>query len=100
MAQPWKDVIHKLDENRWEIRPNYKTGMLVPGRIYTSEKSLSQIWEDQAFEQVVNVTFLPGIVDYSLAMPDIHFGYGFPIGGVAATRAKDGVVFRGVWGSI
>ncbi len=95
MAAGWKDVIHKIDENRWEIRPSYKAGMRVPGRIYTSEKMLAQIWEDQAFEQVVNVSFLPGIVGYSLAMPDIHFGYGFPIGGVAATRVKDGVVSPG-----
>jgi len=95
MAEAWKEVIHKLDENRWEIRPDYKKGMRVPGQIYTSESMLAQIWEDQAFEQVVNVSFLPGIVGNSLAMPDIHFGYGFPIGGVAATRVKDGVVSPG-----
>ena len=95
MAEGWKGVIHKKDENRWEIEPTYKAGMRVPGLIYTSESMLAQIWEDQAFEQVVNVSFLPGIVGHSLAMPDIHFGYGFPIGGVAATRVKDGVVSPG-----
>ncbi len=95
MAEGWKGVIHKIDENRWEIRTSYKSGMRVPGRIYTSESMLAQIWEDQAFQQVVNVSFLPGIVGYSLAMPDIHFGYGFPIGGVAATRVRDGVVSPG-----
>ena len=95
MAEGWKDVIHKIDENRWEIRPTYKSGMRVPGLIYTSENMLAQIWEDRAFEQVVDVSFLPGIVGNSLAMPDIHFGYGFPIGGVAATRIKDGVVSPG-----
>ncbi|GAJ16561.1 unnamed protein product, partial [marine sediment metagenome] len=51
---------------------------------------LNHIWEEQVFQQVANVAFLPGIVDHSLAMPDIHWGYGFPIGGVAATRVKDG----------
>ena len=95
MAESWKGVIQKKDENRWEIQPTYKAGMRVPGLIYTSEDMLTQIWEDQAFEQVVNVSFLPGIVGHSLAMPDIHFGYGFPIGGVAATRVKDGVVSPG-----
>jgi tRNA-splicing ligase RtcB (3'-phosphate/5'-hydroxy nucleic acid ligase) len=91
----WKDVLHKIDENRWEIRTGYKQGMLVPGLIYASEGMLSQIFADQAFQQVINVSFLPGIVGHSMAMPDIHYGYGFPIGGVAATRARDGVVSPG-----
>ncbi len=95
MAQPWENIAHKIDANRWEIRQSYKTGMLVPGLIYASESMLDQIWEDQAFQQVVNVCFLPGIVGHSLAMPDIHLGYGFPIGGVAATRVQDGVVSPG-----
>ena len=95
MAASWKDVVHKIDDSRWEIRRSYKEGMQVPGLIYASESMLGQIWEDQAFQQVVNVSFLPGIVGHSLAMPDIHWGYGFPIGGVAATRVKDGVVSPG-----
>jgi tRNA-splicing ligase RtcB (3'-phosphate/5'-hydroxy nucleic acid ligase) len=95
MAVPWKEVIHKIDATRWEIRPSYKAGMLAPGLIYASESMIGQIFEDQAFQQVVNVSFLPGIVGHSLAMPDIHYGYGFPIGGVAATRIKDGVVSPG-----
>ncbi|MQY66753.1 MAG: RNA-splicing ligase RtcB [Dehalococcoidia bacterium] len=69
--------------------------MSVPGRIFASESMLDHIFEEHAFEQVANVAFLPGIVRYSLAMPDIHWGYGFPIGGVAATRVKDGVVSPG-----
>jgi len=91
----WKDVIRKIDANRWEIRQSYKLGMQVPALIYADENMIGQIWEDQAFQQLVNVSFLPGIVGHSLAMPDIHFGYGFPIGGVAATRVKDGVVSPG-----
>jgi tRNA-splicing ligase RtcB (3'-phosphate/5'-hydroxy nucleic acid ligase) len=95
MAKSWKDFIHKIDETHWEIRISYKAGMRVPGLIFASEKMLSQIWEDKAFQQVVDVSFLPGIVGHSLAMPDIHWGYGFPIGGVAATRVKDGVISPG-----
>ena len=95
MANNWKDIVHKVDDWRWEIRQNYKAGMRAPGRIYTSEAMLDQIFEDKAFEQVVNVAFLPGLVGNSMAMPDIHWGYGFPIGGVAATRVKDGVVSPG-----
>ncbi|MCK4965167.1 MAG: RtcB family protein, partial [Dehalococcoidia bacterium] len=69
--------------------------MRVPGLIYTDEGMLSHIKEEQALEQVANVAFLPGIVSRSLAMPDIHWGYGFPIGGVAATRVSDGVISPG-----
>jgi len=69
--------------------------MRVPGLIYSSESMLEHIWEERAAEQVANVAFLPGIVGHSLAMPDIHWGYGFPIGGVAATRFKDGVISPG-----
>jgi tRNA-splicing ligase RtcB (3'-phosphate/5'-hydroxy nucleic acid ligase) len=95
MARSWKDIVHKIDDQRWEIQRSYKDGMRVPGLIFASEKMLDQIWEDKACEQVVDVSFLPGIVGHSLAMPDIHWGYGFPIGGVAATRVKDGVVSPG-----
>jgi len=69
--------------------------MRVPGLIYASSKLLEMIRKDQAPEQVANVAFLPGIVNYSLAMPDIHWGYGFPIGGVAATSINNGVISPG-----
>ena len=95
MAVPWREIVKKIDDYRWEIPRGYKTGMLVPGRVYASESMLEHIWAEQVLEQVVNVAFLPGIVGYSLAMPDIHWGYGFPIGGVAATRVSDGVVSPG-----
>ena len=84
--------IIQIDENRWEIPQDYKPGMNVPGIIYASEEMLMHIKEDEALEQVANVATLPGIVSQSMAMPDIHWGYGFPIGGVAATRMKDGVI--------
>jgi tRNA-splicing ligase RtcB len=91
----WSGKLEKVDEYRWRIPRSYKAGMRVDGLIYADEAMLGQIIEDQAPEQVVNVAFLPGIVGYSLAMPDIHWGYGFAIGGVAAMRAADGVVSPG-----
>ncbi len=95
MAAPWGKILKKIDDYRWEIPTSYKQGMTVPGLIFASEAMLEHIWEEQVFQQVANVAFLPGIVRRSLAMPDIHWGYGFPIGGVAATRVKDGVVSPG-----
>ena len=95
MTAPWQEVLHKIDDYRWEIPTDYKDGMRVPGLIYASQAMLEHIWEDNVFEQVANVAFLPGIVRYSLAMPDIHWGYGFAIGGVAATRVDNGVVSPG-----
>ncbi|HOW58115.1 MAG TPA: RtcB family protein [Candidatus Omnitrophota bacterium] len=82
----------KLDDQRWEIPVSYKKGMRVPGLVFADEKSLPKIRTDQSLEQVANVAFLPGIVKHSLAMPDIHWGYGFPIGGVAATDPEQGGV--------
>jgi tRNA-splicing ligase RtcB len=87
--------LEKIDEFRWRIPKSYKAGMCVDGLIFADEKMLHQILEDKAAEQVANVAFLPGIVGYSLAMPDIHWGYGFAIGGVAATRVTDGVISPG-----
>ncbi len=89
-------IFEKIDEYRWRIPKSYKSGMRVPGIIYAKEKMLSKITEDGAHEQVANAAFLPGIVKASLAMPDIHYGYGLPIGGVVATDVnKDGVITPG-----
>jgi len=82
----------KIDDYRWEIPISWKAGMRVPGRIFCDEKNLPKILADKSLEQVANVAFLPGIVKYSFAMPDIHWGYGFPIGGVAATDPEEGGV--------
>lgn len=87
--------LHKIDDFRWEIPKSYQTGMLVKGIIYASAKMLDHIVRDEAFKQVANVATLPGIVKYSMAMPDIHWGYGFPIGGVAAMDTTYGVVSPG-----
>ena len=78
----------------WEIPPSEKAGMLVPARIYASAELLGQM-DAGVFEQVTNVACLPGIVRAALCMPDGHWGYGFPIGGVAAFRADSGVISPG-----
>ena len=91
----WQGQLIKIDDYRWKIPENYKAGMKVPGLIYASKEMLESICEEQTPEQVANVAFLPGIVGYSFAMPDIHWGYGFPIGGVAAMDIKDGVISPG-----
>jgi tRNA-splicing ligase RtcB len=78
----------------WEIPPSEKPGMRVPARIYASETLLAQM-DAGVFEQVTNVACLPGIVRAALCMPDGHWGYGFPIGGVAAFRADTGIISPG-----
>jgi tRNA-splicing ligase RtcB (3'-phosphate/5'-hydroxy nucleic acid ligase) len=85
--------LNRLEECLWEI-PR-QGGMRVPGRIYATEKLIANLKQDNSLRQVMNVAHLPGIVGYSLAMPDIHWGYGFPIGGVAAIDFNDGVVSPG-----
>jgi tRNA-splicing ligase RtcB (3'-phosphate/5'-hydroxy nucleic acid ligase) len=92
MGETWKGPLEKIDNFRFRIPPTYKPGMRVPGIIYADEKLLKDIVHDKACEQVANVAFLPGIVKASLAMPDIHWGFGFPIGGVAATDIEEGGV--------
>ncbi len=91
----WTGPLEKVDDYRWRIPKSYKTGMRVDGLIFASRDMLGDILKERALEQVANVAFLPGIVGHSLAMPDIHWGYGFPIGGVAAMRVSDGVVSPG-----
>lgn len=88
-------ALKQLDAYRWEIPPDAVPGMRVPGRIYADETLVAQIRADQSLLQVANVAMLPGIVARSIAMPDIHWGYGFPIGGVAAMDPESGVVSPG-----
>jgi tRNA-splicing ligase RtcB len=85
--------IKKIDE--WRFLIPKKGSMRVPGLIFSSSELMPSIKEDQSLQQVVNVATLPGIVKYSLAMPDIHWGYGFPIGGVAAFNMEDGIISPG-----
>ena len=88
--------LEKIDEYRWRIPKSYMGGMRVDGIVYANEKLLRQANSNEALQQVANVAHLPGIVKHSLAMPDLHWGYGFVIGGVAATDPNaDGVVSPG-----
>ena len=91
----WLKILKQIDDERWELPQDYKPGMRVPALIFADRAMLEQLEGDQAIEQAANVATLPGIVGRSLAMPDIHWGYGFPIGGVAAMRVEDGVVSPG-----
>ena len=86
-------TLEKIDSYRWLIPRDGH--MRVPGLIFSSEQMIKSIQEDQSLTQVANVATLPGIVGHSLAMPDIHWGYGFPIGGVAAFDPDEGIVSPG-----
>ncbi len=90
-----KIPLERVDAYRWRIPKSYQPGMLVPGIVFADDVLIEQIIEDNALQQVANVATLPGIVGYSLGMPDIHWGYGFPVGGVAATQIEGGVVSPG-----
>jgi tRNA-splicing ligase RtcB len=85
--------VERIDGHRWRIPREGR--MLVDGIVYADAPMMDDIRQDESLKQVANVAHLPGIVGASLAMPDIHWGYGFPIGGVAATDAEDGVVSPG-----
>lgn len=91
----WRGEFVKIDNNRYKIPKSYKAGMRTDGLIYASEEMLPKIKDDNAPEQVANVATLPGIVGCAMAMPDIHWGYGFPIGGVAAFETKNGIISPG-----
>jgi tRNA-splicing ligase RtcB len=90
-----KRDLNKIHDWLWEIPKTHRADMRVPARVYTSERMLESILTDRSLDQLVNVTTLPGIQRYALAMPDVHEGYGFPIGGVAAVDANDGVISPG-----
>ena len=86
-------MLKKIDDCRWEVPMT--GGMKVPGVIYMSERLMEDMGSDESEKQVANVAHLPGIVKYSLAMPDVHWGYGFPIGGVAAFDMDAGIISPG-----
>jgi len=87
-------MLNKVDDCTYEVPQDHQVGMRVPGRIFVSQSLLEQL-EGGTIDQVANVATLPGIVKYSMAMPDAHLGYGFPIGGVAAFREDGGVISPG-----
>ncbi|BAI62100.1 conserved hypothetical protein [Methanocella paludicola SANAE] len=88
------DKLKKISEDVWEIPTDYKPGMNVPGHIFLSDRLIEGL-ESGAIDQTANVATLPGIQRYSMAMPDVHIGYGFPIGGVAAFDTETGVISPG-----
>lgn len=87
--------LKQVGEYVWEIPREFRADMRVPARIYADAALLEDALQDKSVEQLVNIASLPGLVKYTIAMPDIHQGYGFPIGGVAATELPDGVISPG-----
>lgn len=87
--------VRKIREDVWEVPQSYKDYMRVPARIYAAEALLDKMKSDRTLQQTINVASLPGIEKYSMVMPDGHQGYGFPIGGVAATDFEEGVISPG-----
>ena len=92
-----QDLI-KISDHEWEIPQSYRKDMRVPVRIFATQELLEQVMDDKSLEQAVNATTLPGLVGHVVVMPDMHQGYGFPIGGVAATKFPQGVVSPGAIG--
>ncbi|MBT3390451.1 MAG: RtcB family protein [Chloroflexi bacterium] len=90
--------LKKISDYEWEIPVSFRADMRVPVRIFVSERLLTDAMRDKSLEQAVNAATLPGLVGHVTVMPDMHQGYGFPIGGVAATRYPDGVISPGAIG--
>jgi tRNA-splicing ligase RtcB len=90
--------IRRISDFEWEIPTSYRADMRVPVRLFATRRLLEAVMEDRSLEQAVNATTLPGLVGSVLVMPDMHQGYGFPIGGVAATRFPEGVISPGAIG--
>src|SRR3989475_4358494 len=95
MGDGWRGPLNKIDGFRYEIPRSYKPAMRTNGIIFIDEPMVAQLRQDQAPEQVANVATMPEIVGQAMAMPDIHWGYGFPIGGVAAFDYDEGVISPG-----
>ncbi|HOT93508.1 MAG TPA: RtcB family protein [Anaerolineae bacterium] len=90
-----KDDFVRINDYVWELPQAFDGRMRVPARIYGNEEVFEMAFRDQSVEQLMNVAMLPGIVKYAMAMPDVHQGYGFPIGGVAAFRYDEGIISPG-----
>lgn len=85
----------KLNDYTYEIPGSYRSDMRVSARLFASKNLLAEIKDDKSLDQLINVATIPGIYKYAVAMPDIHQGYGFPVGGVAATQLPDGLISPG-----
>ena len=90
-----KHDFKQLDRHLFEVPATFRKDMRVPARFYADAELLKGIITDNSLQQLINTATLPGIVKYALAMPDIHQGYGFPIGGVVATELPDGIISPG-----
>ena len=90
-----KEHVERVAEDVWEIPQTFRDDMRVPARLYADEDLLDAALSDNSVVQLVNTATLPGVIRYAIAMPDIHQGYGFPIGGVVATRLPEGVISPG-----
>ncbi len=90
-----KNSLKKISDVEWEIPVSYRNDMRVPARVYSTEEMLDNIIQDRSLAQLVNVSTLPGIQKAAMVMPDVHEGYGFPIGGVAAMLYPDGAISPG-----
>src|SRR5512139_4137033 len=88
----------KITDYEWEIPKSFRSDMRVPVRLFATRRLLEQVMDDRSLEQAVNAATLPGLVGHVVVMPDMHQGYGFPIGGVAATQLPDGVISPGAIG--
>lgn len=95
MKKVQKTDLIKINDFTWEIPRSFREDMRVPARIFAVEELIDAISDDRSLDQLVNVATLPGIIKASMVMPDVHQGYGFPIGGVAATRYPDGAISPG-----
>lgn len=93
-----KTDFKKIRDYLWEIPKSFRHDMKVPARVYVNEKQLEESLKDRSFEQLVNLTTLPGIQKYAIAMPDVHEGYGSPVGGVVALGTETGVISPGIVG--
>ncbi|MBI5031314.1 MAG: RtcB family protein [Chloroflexi bacterium] len=90
-----KQDFERISDNVWQIPQSFRDDMRAPARLYASDDLLEDALQDESVNQLVNTATLPGIVKYAISMPDIHQGYGFPIGGVVATQTPDGVISPG-----
>lgn len=90
-----KKDLKKISDYIWEIPKSYRSDTRVPARVFVNEKLIDDLFKDRSLDQLVNVATLPGIQKWALSMPDIHEGYGFPIGGVAAFDVKGGIISPG-----
>lgn len=93
-----KQDLERVNEFVWQLPNNFRHDMRVPARLYADEALVEDALEDQSVEQLVNTATLPGVIQYAIAMPDIHQGYGAPVGGVFATKLPDGVISPGAIG--